>query len=91
MVSLLRSLGGYATPPYPGREFEEEQTDFGTAVNHVLDEITHDRKIFVSYSQTVAFFESQALTQGIKVTARDVEDAYNIAFGEDCEYEWRYE
>ena len=82
---------GYATPPYMGRVFEEEQTDFGVAVNHVLDELAQKRKILVSYSQAIAYYERQALTQGIKVTVRDVEDAYNIAFGGGCEYEWRYD
>ena len=69
--------------------YEEEHTDCSRGVKYMLSELSNMRKMFVNYDEAHDFFIRAAKTQGLSITHDDINEAYNIAYGIGCEYEWK--
>ena len=55
---------------------------------YMLDELSHQRKIMIDYDQVHAYFKRTGAIQGLRITSSDINNAYDIAFGMGCEFEW---
>ena len=58
------------------------------AIDFLISEFECLKKNIISKSEAQKFWIVSASHHGVKCTDQDVENAYNIAYGHGCEYEW---
>lgn len=58
------------------------------ATRYLLDEFVDINKNTSSFSVACDYWISSCATQGIKCKKEDIQEAYNLAYGYGCEYEF---
>jgi len=82
------------TQPLPKWEYAcelfnyQEDPQHSAELQYMLHELSFQRKIMVDYDETHTYFKRAGLTQGLHITDADINTAYDIAYGQGCEYEW---
>ena len=69
--------------------YAEEHPEHSPELSYMLSELSCQRKIFVDYEQAHSYFKRSALTQGLQLSDDVINEAYDIAYGMGCEYEWK--
>ncbi len=57
-------------------------------VDYMLSELHCARKIIVSYDQAIRLYHRAGQAVGLDVKSRHICEAYTLAFGNGCEYEF---
>ena len=66
-----------------------EEYETNDTIDFLILEFQCLSKNIISQSEAIKFWKSSATRQDINIwTKQDVENAYIIAYGDGCEYEW---
>lgn len=90
VLTLYSKDYGYVIFNHNWKDDIEDQ-ELSKATKHLLLEFEGLKKNSLSYKISMDTWKAQCLTQGIICTNQDIQTAYDLAYGNGCEWEWEYE
>ncbi len=68
--------------------YEPSRKTNNKVVVFLLGEFEGLKKNIVSHSEAIWFWGNKCLRNGLKYNNDDIQEAYDIAYGDGCEYKW---